>query len=78
MNQQDRDVLVRAISVLRCISVPTNPADIKGHVLGLLRPQHVAEEVASAIENCGYGDYDLAEDDVATAESRFVHANSDV
>lgn len=64
MNQTDRDILILVITNLRTIKTPYNPADIKVHVQNLKRAEKIAKNAANVIENCGYGDYDLAKEEI--------------
>lgn len=60
MNRQDREALKPVIDALRTVRRPLNPMDIKGVVKNLQEAERIAKMAASVIEDCGYGEYELA------------------
>lgn len=63
MNSQDRLALLPVITALRKVRKPANPMDLKGLVARLDEAVSTARTAALVIENCGYGEYELAKDE---------------
>jgi hypothetical protein len=63
MNSRDRKALTPVLAALRKLHKPINPADIRGIVARLDEAISVARTAAVVIESCGYGEYDLANEE---------------
>ena len=66
MNSRDRAVLTPVLSALRAVHKPVNPMDIQGVVRALDEAIKTARTAAVVIESCGYGEYELAQEEADT------------
>jgi hypothetical protein len=66
MNSRDRAALAPVFAALRAVRKPANPMDIQGVVRALDEAIKTARTAAVVIESCGYGEYELAQEEADT------------